>query len=168
MRWLRPARPARDWARSVSGGRADAPRLPPPATPRELIDVIGVGKTETVSGVALTLLALERYREGDIVTFRLTAKRGLHREFPSPELFIAVGPAASTSTARFSMMGGGGGGSGNDLTFRYSYGLSPGMPDDAIDWVVEVAKIEWVRPYHSPERKVASVDVGPWRFTIRP
>jgi hypothetical protein len=42
------------------------------------------------------------------------------------------------------------------------------MPDGAADWVVEVTKIEWVRPYHSPERKVASVDAGPWRFRIRP
>jgi hypothetical protein len=168
MRWLRPARPRREWARLVSGGKASPLTAPAPPAPRELIEVIGIGKTETVNGVALTLLSLERYREGDIVTFRLTAKRGLHMDFPSPELFIAVGPAASPSTPRFSMMGGGGGGSGNDLTFRYAYGLSPGMPDDAADWVVEVTKIEWVRPYRSPERKVASADPGPWRFTIRP
>ena len=136
--------------------------------PRELIEVIGVGKTEMVNGVALTLLSLERYREGDVVTFRLTSKRGLHLEFPSPELFIAVGPAASTSIPRFFMMGGGGGGGGNELTFRYSYGFSPGMPDGATDWVIEVTKIEWVWLYRSPERRVASVDVGPWRFVVRP
>jgi hypothetical protein len=167
MRWLRPARPKREWAQHVSAGKVGPP-VPQPPTPRELIEVIGVGKTEVVNGVALTLLSLERYREGDIVTFRLTAKRGLHLDFPSPELVIAVGPAASPSTPRFSMMGGGGGGSANDLTFRYSYGMSPRMPDEATDWVIEVTKIEWVWGYRSPERKVASVDVGPWRFTIRP
>ncbi len=168
MRWLRPSRPKREWAWHVSVGQAGPLVPPPPPTPRELIEVIGVGKTEVVNGVALTLLSLERYREGDIVTFRLTAKRGLHLDFPSPELFIAVGPAASPSTPRFSMMGGGGGGGGKDLIFRYSFGFSPGMPDEATDWVVEVTKIEWVRPRRSPQRKVASVDAGPWRFVIRP
>jgi hypothetical protein len=167
MRWLRPSRPKRDWAQLVSVGQVGPP-VPPPPTPRELIEVIGVGKTEMVNGVALTLLSLERYREGDVGTFRLTAKRGLHLDYPSPELFIAVGPVASPWTPRFSMMGGGGGGSGNDLTFRYSYGMSPRMPDEATDWVIEVTKIEWVRHYRSPERKVASVDAGPWRRTIRP
>jgi hypothetical protein len=166
MRWLRrPGRPQRSW--TLHGGKSEPSVAPPPAL-RELIEVIGLGKTETVGGVALTLLSLERYREGDLVTFRLTRKRGLHLDFPSPELSLAVGPAASMSTPRFSMMSGGGGGGGNELTFRYSYGFSPGMPDGATDWVIEVAKIEWVRPYRSPERKVASVDVGPWRFVVRP
>jgi hypothetical protein len=150
------------------GDSAERPRVSPAPEMRELIEVLGIGKTEIVNGVALTLLSVERYREGDIVTFRLTSKRGLHLDFLSPELFLAVGPAASTTTPRFSMFGGGGGGGGNDLTFRYTFGVSPGMPDEATDWVVEVTKIEWVRPYRSPEREVASVDVGPWRFTIRP
>jgi hypothetical protein len=171
MRWFRwPSPPHREeWAKQlIFQGTSEAMPITPPPAPRELVEVLGLGMTETVNGVALTLLSLERYREGDIITFRLTSKRGFHLEFPSPELFLAVGPAASTSTPRFSMTNGGGGGNGNDLSFRYSYGVSPGMPDQATDWVVEVTKIEWVRPYRSPERKIASVDVGPWRFRIKP
>lgn len=144
-----------------------AARAAPPQ-PRTLVEVLGIGRTQIVNGVALTLLSLERYREGDIVTFRLSSRRGLHREYPSPELFIEVGPAGATSTPRFSTAGGGGGGGGQELEFRYYFGFSPAMPDDARDWVVAVTKIEWVRPYRSGERHVAKVDQGPWRFVIRP
>ena len=42
------------------------------------------------------------------------------------------------------------------------------MPDDATDWVIEVTKIEWVRPRHGRHRRIWSIDHGPWRFIIRP
>lgn len=142
---------------------------PAPPRPRELIEVLGVGKTETVSGVALTLLSLERYREGDVVTFRLARQRAKwQRDFPSPELFLAVGPAGAPATPRFSGMSGGGGGGMEEIEYRYTFSFSPGMPDDANDWVIEVTKIHWIRPYRSPERNIESVDLGPWRFAIRP
>ena len=141
---------------------------PPPSPPRTLIEVLGVGRTEAVNGVALTLLSYERYREGDVVTFSFGSRRGLHRDYPSPEIFIKVGPSGATATPRFSDGGGGGGGAGQDLHFRYSFGFSPAMPDDSTDWVVEVTKIEWVKPYRTPERRVERVDDGPWRFVIRP
>ncbi len=142
---------------------------PPPPAPRELIEVLGIGKTEVVNGKALTLLSLERYREGDLVTFRLVRKRGrFEPDFPSPEMFLAVGPAAATSTPRLSGMNGGGGGGMEETTFRYSFSFSPGMPDDATDWVIEVTKIEWVRPRHGRHRRIWSIDHGPWRFIIRP
>lgn len=148
-------------------GGPQRPMTPPPR-PRTLVEVLGIGRTETVNGVPLTLLSYERYREGDFVTFSLTSRRGFHLDYPSPEIFMRVGPAAATATPRFSDSGGGGGGDGQELRFRYSFGFSPPMPDDAADWVVEVTKIEWVRPYRQPERKVAHVDEGPWRFVIRP
>jgi hypothetical protein len=141
---------------------------PPPPRPRELIEVIGVGQTETANDVAVTLLSLERYREGDIVTFRLLRKRAKwERDFPSPELFIAVGPSGATARPRFGGMSGGGGGGMEEIEYRHTFSLSPGMPDDVTDWVVEVEKIEWVR-MGQPGRTVQSVDVGPWRFVIRP
>ena len=142
--------------------------MPPPPTPQTLVEVLGIGRTETINGIPLTLLSLERYREGDVVTFSLSSRRGLHLDYPSPEIFLKVGPAAATATPRFSQRGGGGGGNGQELHFRYSFGLSPAMPDDATDWVIEVTKVEWVRPYRSPERRVVRVDEGPWRFVIRP
>lgn len=162
MRWFR---------RQRSPFTRDPGALPPgaaPAPPRTLVEVLGIGRTETANGVTLTLLSLERYREGDLVTFRLSSRRGLHLDYPSPELFIKVGPSGATATPRLSMAGGGGGGGGQELEFRHYFGFSPAMPDDAEDWVIEVTKIEWVSPYRSGERRVAKVDQGPWRFVIRP
>lgn len=156
---------AREVARTT-GKRAE-PFVPPPPAPRELVDVIGIGRTEMVAGVSLTLLALERYREGDIVTFRIVRKRGFSRDFPSPELLIAVGPASATELPRYSMMSGGGGGGMNEIVYRMSYGLVPGMPLDATDWIIEVREVSWVRDGMN-ERKVSSVDAGPWRFTVKP
>jgi len=120
-----------------------------------------------VAGVSLTLLALERYREGDIVTFRIVRKRGFSRDFPSPELLIAAGPASATELPRYSMMSGGGGGGMNEIAYRMSYGLVPGMPLNATAWIIEVREVSWVRDGMN-ERKVSSVDAGPWRFTVKP
>ena len=153
---------------AVAGAKARPFREPPPQQ-RELVEVLGIGRTEVANGVALTLLSLERYREGDTINFRLIRKRGpFQRDIPSPELFIRVGPSSSTQTPRFSGMSGGGGGGMQEITYRFSFGVSPAMPDDATDWVVEVTKIEWVKPYRSPERRIWSIDHGPWRFVIRP
>jgi hypothetical protein len=137
----------------------------PPPQPRELIDVLGIGQTETVSGVALTLLSLERYREGHIALFRLHRARGrLEREFPSPELDLAITPEG-TVPYRFWMMGGGGGGGTRELEFRYSYAIVPAPPSDASEVVIEVRAISWKR-YGAGTYKVVSVDPGPWRFRI--
>ena len=149
------------------GGSVGPPAHASPP-PRTLVEVIGIGETETVNGVPITFLSMERYVEGDVITFRLIRKRGRwERDYPSPELFLKVGPASATATPRFTMMSGGGGGM-DELVFRYTFGFTPGMPDDATDWVVEVEKVEWVRPRRSPERQVQGVDLGPWRFAIRP
>src|SRR5438046_8663311 len=150
MRWLRRTVPpgAREVARTT-GKRAE-PFVPPPPAPRELVDVIGIGRTEVVAGVSLTLLALERYREGDIVTFRIVRKRGFSRDFPSPELLIAVGPASATELPRYSMMSAGGGGGADEIVYRMSYGLVPGMPLDATHWDREDLGVTWVRDGLTP------------------
>lgn len=124
--------------------------------------------TVTASGIPLTLLSLERYREGDVLNFRFTSRRGLHLDFASPDMFITVGPASATATPRFSLMGGSSGGNGQEIVHRFSFGVTPGMPDGATDWVVEVTKIVWNRHRSGGEYTVANVDEGPWRFVIRP
>lgn len=148
-------------------GRAEGatdPFPPPPPQPRELIDVIGVGATETVGGVAITLLSLERYREGQIALFRLFRARGrLEREFPSPHLELGVTPEG-TSPYRFWMMGGTGGGT-REVEYRQSYAIVPAPPGDASELVIEVRAISWER-YDAGKYKVVSIDPGPWRFSI--
>jgi hypothetical protein len=129
-----------------------------------LIDVLGVGLTETVGEVALTLLSLERYREGDIALFRLFRARGLlEREFPSPHLELAVVPEGPVPYG-FWMMGGSGGGM-RELEYRQSYAIIPAPPIDASEIVIEVHKISWER-YGAGTRRIVSVDTGPWRFRI--
>src|SRR5690242_7716667 len=105
------SRPARSTKMVALRTGAAAPRTtpPPPPQPHELIDVVGVGTTETTGGVALTLLSLERYREGLIALFRVRRHRGrFEREFPSPWLVMTVTPEG-TVPYRF-LMGSGGGG----------------------------------------------------------
>src|SRR6185503_9077181 len=152
MRWLGwPGRRRTSWRKSSRTFTLHTPSGPnqpvpqPPPRPRTLVEVLGIGRTVMVNGVPLTLLSYERYREGDFVTFSLTSRRGFHLDYSSPEIFLRVGPAASTATPRFSDSSGGGGGDGQELRFRFSFGFSPPMPDDATDWIVEVTKIEWVK-----------------------
>ncbi|MGH2491207.1 MAG: hypothetical protein ACRDF9_06820 [Candidatus Limnocylindria bacterium] len=159
------SRPSRVVSRLITKGRvASVP--PPPPQPRELIDVVGVGATETVGGVALTLLSLERYREGHIALFRLFRARGLFElEFPSPHLDLAVTPEAGVPY-RFWVMSGGGGGGMREVEHRLSYAIVPAPPSDAGDLVIEVREIAWEK-YDQGTYKVVSVDTGPWRFSIR-
>jgi hypothetical protein len=136
-----------------------------PTQPRVLIDVVGIGLTETVGGVALTLLSLERYREGHIALFRLFRARGpSEREFPTPRLEFAVVPEG-TVPYRFWMMGGTGGGM-KELEYRQSYAIAPAPPSDASDTIIEVREIVWER-WGAGMRKVVSVDTGPWRFSVK-
>jgi len=137
----------------------------PPPQPRVLVDVIGVGRTETAGGVALTLLSVERYREGHVALFRLVRARGrFERDYPSPHLELVVLPEGA-APYRFWMMGGSGGGM-RELEYRQSYAIVPAPPSDTSETVIEVREISWER-YRAGARKVVSVDGGPWRFTIR-
>lgn len=147
-------------------GTADHVVPAPPPQPRELIDVVGIGLTETVGGVALSLLSLERYREGHIALFRLHRARGrLELDFPSPRLDLAVMPEATTPY-RVWMNGGTGSGGMGEVEYRQSYAIVPAPPNDASETVIEVRAISWER-YGAGAYKVVSVDTGPWRFTIR-
>jgi hypothetical protein len=74
---------------------------PPPPQPRVLVDVVGVGQTETVNSVALTLLSVERYREGHVVLFRMFRHRERsERDLPTPHFDLAVTPEGSTPYRR--------------------------------------------------------------------
>jgi hypothetical protein len=162
-------RPRRVW-RYKANGRTPC-SLPNAATgaaqPRELIDVIGVGATESVGGVALTLLSVERYREGNVALFRMFRHRERsERDLPMPHFELAVTPESSTPY-RFWMMGGtGGGGVAGEMEYRQAYAIAPAPPSDGSEIVIEVREIVWER-WGQGTRKVLSADAGPWRFTVR-
>lgn len=162
----RRRRGSQAWAHRTTFVRSagHAAFVPPPPQPRELIGVVGVGATEAVNGVGLTLLSVERYAEGLVVLFRLVRRRGLlEREFPSPSLAITMSPAAGTPY-RVLMKSCGGGGS-DELEFRLSYAVVPAPPADADRIVIEVSEIAWER--HAAGRgEIVSRDTGPWRFTV--
>jgi hypothetical protein len=149
-------------------GAADHPVPTPPPQPRELIDVIGVGQTETVGGIALTLLSLERYREGHVALFRMFRHRERsERDVPLPHFELAVTPESGSTPYRFWMMGGtGGGGVAGEMEYRQAYAIAPSPPSDGSEIVIEVREVSWER-LGAGTRKVVSVDTGPWRFTIR-
>jgi hypothetical protein len=166
--FFRPRAPRRlyTFGRDASSAEHAPPPAPPPQ-PRQLIDVVGVGATETVGGVALTLLSVERYREGHVVLFRMFRHRERsERDLPMPRFELAVSPESSTPY-RFWMMGGtGGGGVAGEMEYRQAYAITPSPPSDGSEIVIEVREISWERLGHGT-RKVVSVDSGPWRFTIR-
>src|SRR6185503_6613131 len=134
-----------------------APIPSPPPQPRELIDVVGLGLTETVGGVTLTLLSVERYREGHIALFRLFRSRGrFEMEFHSPHLDLAVTPQGQ-EPYRFWMMSGGGGGGMREIEYRQSYAIVPAPPADAAEIVIEVREIAWEH-WDAGTRKLVATD----------
>lgn len=150
-------------------GAADHPALPPsPPQPRELVDVVGVGQTETVNGVAVTLLSVERYREAHVVLFRMFRHRKRsERDLPMPEFELAVTPRSSTPYRFWGMGGTGGGGVEGEMEYRQAYAIAPPPPSDGGEVVIEVREISWKRHAGSGTYKVVAVDTGPWRFSLR-
>jgi hypothetical protein len=162
----RPSRPSRQWARQVTTGKRGVPLAPPPAQPHDLIGVVGVGQTEEVGGLALTLLSLELYREGSIALFRLLRARGrFEREYPHPNLRLEVAPDGPVPYSIWPMGGGGSGGM-HEIQYRLSYAIVPAPTSDASEIVVTVREIEWER-WKQDGREIVSVDTGPWRYAVR-
>ena len=159
----RRPRESHAWAHRTIANR-HGPFVPPPPQPRTLIGVVGVGSTETVGGVDLTLLSLERYEEGFVVLFRLLRRRGrFARSYPMPSLAISLSPAGS-SPYRVLMKYGGGGGA-DEIEYRLSYAIVPAPPRDARAVVVEVSEIVWER-HQEGRTEIESRDPGAWRFSV--
>jgi hypothetical protein len=149
---------------AIRSDAAHRPIPPPPAMPRHLVDVIGVGSEQSVAGVALALLSMERYREGAIVQFRLLRPtRVLRRELPWPELRAAV--VGADGAFRVMPMGAGGGGM-REMEYRLSVAILPAPSIDAGQIVIEVSEIAWMRHTPKGERTIVTTDPGPWRFVV--
>lgn len=130
---------------------------------RQLIEVIGVGETREMGNVTLTLLSVERYREGLVVLFRLLRReRVMKGELPWPELSLHV--VDDADAYRVWPMGGGGGGGIGELDYRISYTIAP-APAMKGRTDLEVTEIVWQR-HTQGQRESVSTDAGPWRFTV--
>lgn len=137
---------------------------PPPAA-GDLVDVIGIGASDVVGGVALTLLSLERYAEMSILFFRLVAPRPRGRDFFTPELHWLITDSSSRNYARTPMSSSGGG--DHEIEYRMSYAFWP-TPPSATQLAITVSDIAWRRFRSGPAgREVAMTTVGPWRFVVQ-
>ena len=143
-----------------------APLLPPrPPAALELVQVLGIGASQTVAEITLTLLSVERYTNVCIVHFRLVGPRQRGREFLLPELLWSITDGLSSDFTR-SPLSSGGGGREDRFEYRMSYAFWP-APATPTDIVFDVHEIAWqrLRPGHA-ERQLAMTTTGPWRFVV--
>ena len=140
--------------------------LPPrPPAALELVEVLGIGASQTVGEITLTLLSVERYTNVGIVHFRLVGPRPRGREFLLPELRWSITDALSSDYIRSPMSSGGGGGE-DRFEYRMSYAFWP-TPATPTNIAFDVQEIAWqrLRLGHA-ERQVATTTTGPWRFVV--
>lgn len=153
--------------RATTTARPATPPPPPIPQPRTLVEVIGIGATAVVQGIALTLLSVERYEEGLIVSFRMVRHRGrVQMDWPYPSLLVTVAPAGSVPYRVLARGGSGGGTIAGEIEYRLSYAVAPAPPAGALDLSVEVSEIAWERT-RGTRAEIVSRDPGPWRFSVR-
>jgi hypothetical protein len=122
--------------------------------------VVAIGRTERAGEGELTLLALELYERGFVVTSRL--------RWPGPfGLFPELSPAATDDLGHaYAHRSHGGSGDGRD--FRAAHRFSPALDPAAAELRLEIAEIRWRRlvPGRTELGEEAPTP-GPWRFVVR-
>lgn len=168
MKWLL-RRPDRRWhAELTRAGRSRVP-LPvqPNATLRDLIAVVGVGQLQSHGPMTVTLLSVERYRDGFFLQFRLMREhRPPSRMGWQPHMKISVVDGHATPYVVGPDGGGGGGGRDGIAVWRYGYRGAPALSADAGEIVVEVPELRWRQHDGKGQLVDAEVDAGPWRFRV--
>lgn len=160
------ARSARAELRKI-GASGGVPIPQPGPQPRELLDVLGVGVSQIHGPTTVTLLSLERYREGFILQFRLLRERHHPRKFFMPQMDLSIVDGRATRYTVWSQGGGGGGGPDGVLEYRYAYAGTPALPQEAGEITIEAPEVRWQRHDDKDGRLVfAEADAGPWRFVI--
>jgi hypothetical protein len=122
--------------------------------------VIAIGQTERAGEGELTLLALEIYERGFVVTTRLRWPGGFG-------LLPELAPAASDDRGRaYAHRSHGGSGGGRE--FRSAHRFSPALDPGAGELRLAIAEIRWRRIV--PGRAELGEEpptTGPWRFVVR-
>jgi len=138
----------------------------PHAQPRELVSVLGVGVSQIHGPSTLTLLSLERYREGFILQFRLLRERHHLRQLFMPQIDLSIVDGRATRYTIWPQGGGGGGGLDGLIEWRYAWAGTPALPQEAGEITIEALEIRWQRHHDKDGLVFAEADAGPWRFVI--
>lgn len=164
----------------MSGGarlirRAGAPPARGPDVPdtelRELVDVLPVGMSHRMGDETVTLLSVQRYRDGSLAQLRVLSEYAppatlQERASLMPELHLAVADDRGGSYTPWSHGGSGGGGRGT-LQWRYAFRFAPALAPEAGELQLAVERVEWHRHVPGrPETVIERAQVGPWAFTV--
>lgn len=127
---------------------------PPPPALRTLVRVLPVARTETRDGLAVTLLALERYDNGFVLQCVLqTGDRATGMPDPHPVV-------ADDCGNRYTAWGGGGGGSGaHQGEWRCAFNCVPALDPAARAVTVAIPDL----PFLTGDDATRP---GPWTFTV--
>lgn len=132
---------------------------------RELRRVIPVAQSQTVAGVAVTVLSLESYDDGFIVNLRL-----LGEPVPGAQRFVR--PTVNVlddAGQRYQVWPGGGYGQG--AQWRLSIHCAPALRESGATsgttLRVEIPGIRWFVRHGASAAPVEESQAGPWTFEIR-
>src|SRR6266516_5490243 len=119
-----------EWiVRSGADPQPPQPRRGPDTTLRELIDVLAIGQSEQVDSATLTLLSVERYRDGFLAQFRLLQEYTQPEDPTSRSFPELVCEASDEHGGRYTVWpnGGSGGGGRGLLHWRLAYRYAPAL-----------------------------------------
>ena len=120
----------------------------------DLVQVVPIIEQQTHDTTAILAIALERYDNGFVVTWRLEASGG-QRVHPD---FVFTAEDDRGNPYRSLMLGGSGGGSAERADWRFAYRFAPALDPAARSLTLDFS------PHTGSE--TADIVAGPWRFTL--
>lgn len=143
-----------------SGGGGDGQGGRRPGGLGDLRGVIPIGQTQVVGSIELSLLALELYEHGFVVTSRVRADRGAARAFPEVVLEAEDDQGGSYRERPH-------GGSGDEHEFRAAHRFDRPLDATTRHLNITAPEVRW-RTFSVDQPHPAEVPPtpGPWRFTV--
>ena len=135
----------------------------------EVLRVIGVGERAGPPELALTLLALELYRDGAVAQFHLVQRDigGVPRDaFGLPRFTVEAADDRGTAYTDRPHGGSGGGTDATGVVWRMAVALAPAVPADARELRLRIAEVVW-STLSGSEMVDSQRTPGPWEFRIR-
>jgi len=135
----------------------------------DVLRVIGVGERAGSSGIALTLLAVELYRDGAVAQFHLVqhgVTGGPGDAFGLPRFEVQATDDRGTAYKERPYGGSGGGTDGGGVVWRMASAFAPAVPEGARELRLRVAEVVW-STLSGSEMVDSQRTAGPWEFRIR-